>query len=115
MNDGHAAVAELLGAWALDACSMEETATVEDHLAGCPACNVEADRLGRAVAGLATTVAVPAPARLRGAVLEAALARQPATRADAGAGYATWVDRFDTLLASLTPAQWRERVVHNWT
>jgi hypothetical protein len=28
MNDGHAAVTELLGAWALVACSAEETATV---------------------------------------------------------------------------------------
>ena len=25
------------------------------------------------------------------------------------------MDRFDTLLESLTPAQWRERVVHDWT
>ena len=29
MNDDHAAVTELLGAWALDACSAEETAAVE--------------------------------------------------------------------------------------
>jgi uncharacterized protein (TIGR03083 family) len=115
MNDGHAAVTELLGAWALDACSLEETATVEDHLAGCPACAAEADRLGRAVAGLATTVAVPPPARLRGAVLAAAVARRPATGDEASTGYAAWVDRFDTLLQSLTPAQWRERVVHDWT
>jgi uncharacterized protein (TIGR03083 family) len=115
MNDGHAAVTELLGAWALDACSAEETATVEDHLAGCPACTAEADRLGRAVAGLATTVAVPPPARLRGAVLDAAVARRPAAGDEASTGYATWVDRFDTLLESLTAAQWRERVVHDWT
>ena len=60
-------------------------------------------------------MAAPPPARLRGAVLEAALARRPAAREDASTGYATWVDRFDTLLASLTPAQWRERVVHDWT
>jgi uncharacterized protein (TIGR03083 family) len=115
MNDGHAAVTELLGAWALDACSAEETATVEDHLAGCPACTAEADRLGRAVAGLATTVAVPPPARLRGAILAAAVARRPAAGEEASSGYATWVDRFDTVLESLTPAQWRERVVHDWT
>jgi uncharacterized protein (TIGR03083 family) len=115
MNDGHAAVTELLGAWALDACSAEETATIEDHLAGCPACTAEADRLGQAVAGLATTVAVPPPARLRGAILAAAVARRPAAREEASIGYATWVDRFDTLLESLTPAQWRERVVHDWT
>ena len=115
MNDGHAAVTELLGAWALDACSAEEAATIEDHLAGCPACTAEADRLGRAVAGLATTVAVPPPARLRGAILAAAVARRPAAREEASVGYATWVDRFDSLLESLTPAQWRERVVHDWT
>jgi uncharacterized protein (TIGR03083 family) len=114
MNDGHAAVTELLGAWALDACSAEETATVEDHLAGCPACAAEANRLGRAVAGLATTVAVPPPARLRDAILAAAVARRPAAE-EASTGYATWVDRFDALLGSLTPAQWRERVVHDWT
>jgi uncharacterized protein (TIGR03083 family) len=115
MSDGHAAVTELLGAWALDACSVEETATVEDHLAACPACRAEADRLGRAVSGLATTVAVPPPARLRGAVLAAAVARRPAAGEDASTGYATWVERFDTLLESLTPVQWRERVVHDWT
>jgi uncharacterized protein (TIGR03083 family) len=115
MNDGHAAVTELLGAWALDACSAEEAAAVEDHLAGCPACTAEADRLGRAVAGLATTVAVPPPARLRGAVLAAAAARRPSAGEDTSTAYATWVDRFDTQLERLTPAQWRERVVHDWT
>jgi uncharacterized protein (TIGR03083 family) len=115
MSDGHLAVTELLGAWALDACSVEETATVQEHLAGCPACAAEADRLGRAVAGLATTVAVPPPARLRGAVLAAATARRPAAGVDATAGYGRWVDRFDALLEGLTPAQWRQRVVHDWT
>jgi len=115
MNDGHAAVTELLGAWALDACSVEETATVEDHLAGCPACAAEADRLERAMAGLATTAAVSPPARLRGAVLAAAVARRPAAGEEASTGYATWVDRFDSLLQSLTPAQWRERVIHGLT
>jgi Mycothiol maleylpyruvate isomerase N-terminal domain/Putative zinc-finger len=115
MNDGHTAVSELLGAWALDACSAEETATVEAHLAGCPACTAEADRLGRAAAGLGVTVAAAPPRRLRGAVLEAALARRPAARADAGAGYAAWVHRFDALLQDLTPEQWRRRVVHGWS
>jgi mycothiol maleylpyruvate isomerase-like protein/putative zinc finger protein len=86
MNDAHAAVTELLGAWALDACSVQEAATVEDHVANCPACTAEADRLGRAAAG-----------------------------EEASTGYAAWVDRFDTLLESLTPAQWRERVIHDWT
>jgi uncharacterized protein (TIGR03083 family) len=115
MNDGHAAVTELLGAWALDACSAEEAATVEDHLAGCPACTAEADRLGLAVAGLATTVAVPPPARLRDEVLAAATARRPGAGEDASTGYAAWVDRFDTRLERLTPEQWRARVVHDWT
>jgi uncharacterized protein (TIGR03083 family) len=115
MNDGHTAVSELLGAWALDACSAEETATVEAHLAGCPACTAEADRLGRAAAGLGVTVAAAPPRRLRGAVLEAALARRPAAGADAGAGYAAWVHRFDALLQDLTPEQWRRRVVHGWS
>jgi uncharacterized protein (TIGR03083 family) len=113
MSDGHTAVTELLGAWALDACSVEETATVEDHLAGCPDCATEAGRLGRAAAGLATTVAVAPPPRLRGAVLAAAVARRPAVGEEVGSGYATWVERFDSLLASLTPAQWRQRVIHD--
>jgi uncharacterized protein (TIGR03083 family) len=115
MSDGHTAVTELLGAWALDACSVEETATVEDHLAGCPDCAAEADRLGRAAAGLATTVAVAPPPRLRGAVLAAAVARRPAAGEEVGSGYASWVERFDSLLESLTPAQWRQRVVHDLT
>jgi uncharacterized protein (TIGR03083 family) len=115
MSDGHAAVTELLGAWALDACSAEETATVEDHLAGCPSCSAEAARLGRVAAGLAITVAVPPPARLRGAVLAAAVASRPGAGEEASTGYATWVERFDALLESLTPAQWRERVIHDLT
>jgi uncharacterized protein (TIGR03083 family) len=115
MSDGHTAVTELLGAWALDACSAEETATVEDHLAGCPACAAEAERMGWVAAGLATTVAVPPPMRLRDAVLAAAVARRPAAGEEASSGYATWVERFDTLLERLTPAQWRERVIHDLT
>jgi uncharacterized protein (TIGR03083 family) len=115
MSDGHTAVTELLGAWALDACSAEETATVEEHLAGCAACAAEADRLGRVAGGLATTVAVAPPMRLRSAVLAAATARRPATGEEASSGYATWVGRFDALLASLTPAQWRQRVIHDLT
>jgi uncharacterized protein (TIGR03083 family) len=114
MSDGHTAVTELLGAWALDACSEEETATVEDHLAGCAACAAEADRLGQVTAGLATTVAVAPPARLRDAVLAAAVARRPAGE-EASSGYATWVERFDSLLGNLTPAQWRERVIRDLT
>ena len=100
MNDGHAAVTELLGAWALDACSAEETATVEDHLAGCPSCSAEADRLGRVAGSLAATVAVLPPARLCDAVLAAATARRPAAGEEASTGYATWVERFDTLLGN---------------
>ena len=115
MNDGHAAVTGLLAAWALDACSVQESAMVEDHLAGCPSCAADADRLGRVAAGLATMAAVPPPARLRDAVLAAAVASRPAAGEEASTGYATWVERLDTLLASLTPAQWRERVVHDWT
>jgi uncharacterized protein (TIGR03083 family) len=115
MSDGHAAVTELLGAWALDACSAEETAAIEDHLAGCSSCAAEAAHLGRVATGLATTVATPPPARLRDAVLAAAMAGRPAAGEEASSGYATWVERFDTLLGSLTPEQWRERVVHDLT
>jgi uncharacterized protein (TIGR03083 family) len=115
MSDGHAAVSELLGAWALAACSEQEAATVQGHLAGCPTCAAEADRLERAAASLATTAAAMPPQRLRGAVLTAAVARRPAAGEAATTGYATWVDRFDALLGSLTPAQWRQRVIHDWT
>ncbi len=115
MSDAHAVVGELLGAWALDACSLEDVATVEAHLADCPACAADADRLGRVAAGLGGTVAASPPQRLRGAVLASALARRPAAGEEVGAGYASWVDRFDGLLGSLTAEQWRERVIHEWT
>jgi uncharacterized protein (TIGR03083 family) len=116
MNNGHAAVSELLGAWALDACSEQEAGTVEAHLADCRDCAAEADRLARAAGGLATTTAASPPAWLRGAVLAAAVARRPAVGSEeAAAGYAAWVDRFDGLLGELTPAQWRARVIHDWT
>ena len=62
-------------------------------------------------AGLATTVAAPPPARLRGVVLAAAVAVRPAGE-ETSTGY---VERFDTLLESLTPAQWRERALHDLT
>ncbi|NEE46059.1 zf-HC2 domain-containing protein, partial [Streptomyces sp. SID8455] len=50
----HQVLKALLGAWALSACSAEETAAVEDHLTGCAPCADEALRLRDAVGLLHT-------------------------------------------------------------
>ena len=93
MNDGHAAVTELLGAWALDACSAEETATVEDHLAGCP--SKYARRMAsRCAAGRSSTAALTD------------LATELATAVSSGSG---------TAIGGAASAVWRRRAAERRT
>lgn len=62
MND-HDQIAELLGAYALDAVEEDERALVEAHLEVCEECRSEVDR-HRAVASLLSISSEPAPASL---------------------------------------------------
>ncbi len=57
---GHAEVAELLGAYALDALEVDEARQVASHLADCPSCAAEVTQ-HREVAGLLAAGWLPAP------------------------------------------------------
>jgi uncharacterized protein (TIGR03083 family) len=119
MRGGHGEVSAALGAWALDALPSDEALVVETHLEVCRVCATEAERLRRATAWLGTSEPVPAADALRSAVLAAARARRaPAsiTRPEAAVGpYAVSVVALDLLLRDLTAAQWRARVLRDWS
>ncbi|WP_237285359.1 zf-HC2 domain-containing protein [Streptomyces niveus] len=48
-SDAHARLQRLLGAWALSACSSEEAAEVDAHVAECDDCSREAGQLRSAI------------------------------------------------------------------
>jgi uncharacterized protein (TIGR03083 family) len=131
-DDGHPE--DLVGAYAIGACSPDEARSVAEHASGCPACAdkiVELSRVAEWI-GLATA-RTPAP-ELRSRVLSAALAVRPAGQPavdvvsvannaarDAGqAGdngdpaevhrlleqYRVQVDELDQLLSGLSQPQW---------
>jgi uncharacterized protein (TIGR03083 family) len=112
---------DLLGAYALDACSPVEAATVAAHAAGCPTCTAEIDLLVTAAQRVGTTNAAPPPPALRSRVLAAALAARPATEpvsTDVLDPYAMQVAAFGELLAGLADEQWylpsgKYRTVHD--
>jgi uncharacterized protein (TIGR03083 family) len=112
---------DLLGAYALDACSPAEAATVAAHAAGCRTCAIEIDWLAAAAQRVGTTNASPPPRALRSQVLAAALAARPATEPATGAAldpYAMQVAAFGDLLARLADDQWylpsgKHRTVHD--
>ena len=56
----HAEIAELLGAYALDAVSPDEAAEIEEHLAECPRCRAEVSA-HREVAGVLGNLSGTAP------------------------------------------------------
>lgn len=71
-----AAVEELLGAFALDACDEDETAAVEALLGRRPDLATESARLTQAAVWVGATEALEAPTELRGSVLARARARR---------------------------------------
>jgi uncharacterized protein (TIGR03083 family) len=68
-------VEELLGAYALDACELDETEAIEELLARDPVLAREAERLRQAAAWIGATEALEPPPALRSSVLAAARAR----------------------------------------
>jgi anti-sigma factor RsiW len=70
----------LAGAYALDAVDDLERAAFDRHLRSCESCALEVAELTETVAWLTHSVAEPAPAGLRAAVL-AEVARTPQERA----------------------------------
>jgi len=106
-TESHETVVQLIGAWALAACSPAEAELVEIHLSTCPACAREARELREAAADLGGAYLQPPAgslARLRAA---APARRRPATATPAyAAPYAAQVAALDLLLSDLAPEEW---------
>ncbi|MFF5076081.1 maleylpyruvate isomerase family mycothiol-dependent enzyme [Actinoplanes sp. NPDC000266] len=100
----HDAVAELIGAWALDACPPDETELVEAHLGTCDTCATEAGALREAAADLGGAYLRP-PATSLSRLLAAAPARRRPAAQDLP--YAAQTAALDLLLSDLTPDEWR--------
>jgi anti-sigma factor RsiW len=68
----HASAAELLGAYALDACDDVETAAIEAHIAECADCAAEAARLKTVAGWIGASEATTPPEDLRARLLREA-------------------------------------------
>lgn len=112
----HGVLKSLLGAWALSACSAEETAAVEEHLGECAPCAEEALRLRDAVGLLHTDRDLDLDPLLRFQVLENCLGRRPAR-----IPVPEWADpydaetaRLDALLRDIGDSEWHAPVRLKW-
>ncbi|GAA5611045.1 hypothetical protein Spla01_02192 [Streptomyces platensis] len=112
----HRVLKSLLGAWALAACSAEETAAVETHLTDCASCADEALRLRDAVGLLHPADSLDLDPLLRSRVLEGALGRRPARIPvpDWAAPYDAETAKLDALLHDMGEAEWRAPVRLRW-
>ncbi|WP_368396398.1 zf-HC2 domain-containing protein [Streptomyces sclerotialus] len=112
----HAVLKSLLGAWALAACSAEETAAVEAHLTDCAACADEALRLRDAVGLLHPADSLDLDPLLRSRVLEGCLGRRPARiPVPEWAGpYDAETAKLDALLRDMGESEWRAPVRLRW-
>nr|WP_236243108.1 zf-HC2 domain-containing protein [Streptomyces sp. CC228A] len=112
----HGVLRSLLGAWALAACSAEETAAVEAHLTECAPCADEALRLRDAVALLHSERDLDLDPLLRSSVLENCLGRRPARiPVPAWAGpYDAETARLDALLRDFGEPEWHAPVRLRW-
>ena len=112
----HEALRGLLGAWALDACPAGESAQVQRHLASCPSCAEEANRLRDAAGWLSADEPLDPAPTLRTQVLTRALARRaPQIRVpDYATPYVAETARLDALLRDLGELDWMERADLPW-
>ncbi|MEO3978720.1 maleylpyruvate isomerase N-terminal domain-containing protein [Streptomyces sp. CAU 1734] len=112
----HKVLKSLLGAWALSACSAEETEAVEIHLGDCAPCADEALRLRDAVALLHTERSLDLDPLLRFRVLENCLGRRPARIPvpEWAAPYDAETARLDALLRDFGTAEWNAPVRLRW-
>lgn len=112
----HNVLRSLLGAWALAACSHEETAAVEAHLTDCAPCADEGLRLRDAVGLLHSEDSLDLDPSLRSRVLEGCLDRRPARVPipDWAAPYDAETARLDALLRDMAEAEWRAPVRLRW-
>ncbi|MCX5410857.1 zf-HC2 domain-containing protein [Streptomyces sp. NBC_00059] len=112
----HKVLTSLLGAWALAACSAEETAAVEDHLTTCAPCADEALRLRDAVGLLHTDGTLDLDPMLRSRVLEGCLGRRPPRIPVPAwaAPYDAETARLDALLRDIGDSEWHAPVRLRW-
>lgn len=112
----HRVLQALLGAWALAACSAEETEAVEAHLTECAPCADEALRLRDAVGLLHTDRTLDLDPLLRARVLESCLSRRPARIPvpDWATPYDAETARLDALLRDIGGSEWHAPVRLKW-
>ncbi len=112
----HLTLKSLLGAWALSACSAEESLAVDEHLTDCAICADEALRLRQAVALLHPEDPLDLDPLLRARVLENCLGRRPARIPvpEWAAPYDAETARLDALLRDLDETDWRAPVTLEW-
>ncbi|MEU5213505.1 zf-HC2 domain-containing protein [Streptomyces sp. NPDC020742] len=112
----HRVLKSLLGAWALSACSAEETAAVEAHLTDCASCADEALRLRDAVGLLHPADSLDLDPLLRSRVLEGCLGRRPARIPvpEWAVPYDAETAKLDALLRDMGEAEWRAPVRLRW-
>ncbi|MFC4494455.1 hypothetical protein ACFPA8_09955 [Streptomyces ovatisporus] len=112
----HRVLKSLLGAWALSACSAEETAAIEGHLSDCGTCADEALRLRDAVALLHPEDSLDLDPTLRSQVLQGCMVRR-APRVpvpDWAAPYDAETSRLDALLRDMADEEWLAPVRLRW-
>jgi anti-sigma-K factor RskA len=104
----HDDILELLPLYVLDGLEPAERDRVAAHLAGCPSCQAEADRLLALVSTLAASVPPQSPRpALRATILQRATGRPPARQRTPmlpgaprrRAGFSVWLARATTVLA----------------
>ncbi|MFJ9638463.1 zf-HC2 domain-containing protein [Streptomyces sp. NPDC101178] len=112
----HQVLKALLGAWALSACSAEETLAVEDHLTACAPCADEALRLRDAVGLLHTDGSLDLDPGLRARVMDGCLGRRPARIPipDWATPYDAETARLDALLRDIGDSDWHAPVRLQW-
>ncbi len=103
---------DLVGAYALDACSPEETAAIEAYVETHPAAAFEVERLRTAAIWMAAADARTPPAPMRSGLLERARMVRSTTAASALVAYREEAARLGAMLASLSEADC-DRVTHN--
>ncbi|MFE0174225.1 MDMPI N domain containing protein [Streptomyces sp. NPDC059002] len=112
----HRVLKSLLGAWALAACSAEESAAVEDHLGDCGPCAEEALRLRDAVGLLHPEESLDLDPGLRTRVLESCLDRRPPRIPvpEWAVPYDAETARLDALLQDIGDSEWHAPVRLRW-
>ncbi|WP_405661892.1 maleylpyruvate isomerase family mycothiol-dependent enzyme [Streptomyces sp. NBC_00079] len=115
MTTEHDGVRDLLAAWAFGALPPTEQETVPRHLAECPSCAAEAQRLRETIRLLDGPPSDGTGGRLHGDVLSAALRTRPAAPRVAAhaAPYAAAVAGLRALLPE-AEGRWGTPVVHDW-